>query len=357
MYFLRIRPFGKDFKPATSMAGGGGGGGGGGGAEVGALSEAQRQIIAATFNTVREKRTMSAEKLRESSVVLALSQGRLREQVEGLVSRMNSRLVAPDPSFQKIAEVLPLAVAEMKAAEAKLQARSPDGALPAGAEGAAVPAAGRRGVRDAGADPQPERRRWRRPAGRVDRRGPGRLVRARDGQDGQPVRDQLARAVGPGRAADRRAGREAEGAGAAPAAGARAPAPPGRRTGRLGRRRSAARAGRAGRGGRPSARTPVARTEPARPGQRRPSDAAGRRCDAARRGRQRSGRRRAGLGRRRAPAAGAAPAAGRPGRARRSATCRRPCARPRRSRASTPTWPATPSSWATPATIGCRRRS
>jgi hypothetical protein len=129
MYFLRIRPFGKDFKPATSMAGGGGGGGGGG-AEVGALSEAQRQIIAATFNTVREKRTLSAEKLRENSVVLALSQGRLREQVEGLVARMNSRLVAPDPSFQKIAEVLPLAVAEMKAAEGKLQARSPDGALP-----------------------------------------------------------------------------------------------------------------------------------------------------------------------------------------------------------------------------------
>jgi hypothetical protein len=129
IFFLRIRPFGKDFKPATSMAGGGGGGGGGG-AEVGALSEAQRQIIAATFNTVREKRTLSAEKLRENSVVLALSQGRLREQVEGLVGRMNSRLVAPDPSFQKIAEVLPLAVAEMKAAEAKLQARSPDGALP-----------------------------------------------------------------------------------------------------------------------------------------------------------------------------------------------------------------------------------
>ncbi len=30
MYFLRVRPFGKDFKPATSQAGGGGGGGGGG---------------------------------------------------------------------------------------------------------------------------------------------------------------------------------------------------------------------------------------------------------------------------------------------------------------------------------------
>ena len=110
--------------------GGGGGGGGGGGAEVGALSEQQRQIIAGTFNILREKKTATAEKMREASVVLALSQGRLREQVEGLVSRMNSRLVAPDPSFKKIAELLPLAVAEMKNAEGKLQTRSPDGAMP-----------------------------------------------------------------------------------------------------------------------------------------------------------------------------------------------------------------------------------
>jgi hypothetical protein len=29
IYFLRIRPFNKDFKPAMSMGGGGGGGGGG----------------------------------------------------------------------------------------------------------------------------------------------------------------------------------------------------------------------------------------------------------------------------------------------------------------------------------------
>ena len=130
MYFLRVRPFGKDFKAATSQSGGGGGGGGGG-AEVGALSEQQRQIIAGTFNVLREKKKLTPEKLRESTVVLALSQGRLREQVEGLVSRMNSRLVAPDPAFKKIADVLPLAATEMKAAEAKLQARAPDGAMPA----------------------------------------------------------------------------------------------------------------------------------------------------------------------------------------------------------------------------------
>ena len=43
---------------------------------------------------------------------------------------MNSRLVAPDPAFQKIAELLPQAAESMKSAEGKLQAQSPDGALP-----------------------------------------------------------------------------------------------------------------------------------------------------------------------------------------------------------------------------------
>jgi hypothetical protein len=129
IYFLRIRPFGKDFKPATSQ-GGGGGGGGGAGAEVGALSQQQRQIIAGTFKVQRDRRTMGADKAREALVVLALSQSRLREQVEGLVERMNSRLVTPDPAFKKIAEVLPLAAAEMKAAEGKLQAQNAAAALP-----------------------------------------------------------------------------------------------------------------------------------------------------------------------------------------------------------------------------------
>jgi hypothetical protein len=127
LYFLRIRPFKKDFRPAMSM---GGGGGGGAGQPVDALSEQQRQIIAATFNLQRDRSTYSRDKLREHTTVVALSQARLREQVEGLVARMNSRLVEPDPSFQKIAELLPQAVTEMQQAEAKLGAASPDAALP-----------------------------------------------------------------------------------------------------------------------------------------------------------------------------------------------------------------------------------
>jgi hypothetical protein len=128
MYFVRIRPLGKEFRRAQSDAQQGGGGGGQQN-QVGALSEQQRQIIAATFNVQRDRKKMTADKARENSVVIALSQSRLREQVDGLVTRMNSRLVEQDPAFKKVAELLPQAVAAMKEAEAKLQAVNPQGAL------------------------------------------------------------------------------------------------------------------------------------------------------------------------------------------------------------------------------------
>jgi hypothetical protein len=127
MFFLQVRPLRKEFRRAESQAGGGGGGGGG---EVGALSQQQRQIISATFNVQRDRRSMNAAKLRENTTVVALSQARLREQVEGLLTRMNSRLVEQDPAFKTIAELLPQAVKEMNAAEAKLRATDPQGALP-----------------------------------------------------------------------------------------------------------------------------------------------------------------------------------------------------------------------------------
>lgn len=129
LYFLRIRPFKKDFKQAQSQGGGGGGGGGGAG-QVEALSEQQRQIISATFNVQRDRKKLSAQKLQENSTVVSLSQSRLREQVEGLLTRMNSQLVERDPAFAKIAEYLPQAVTAMKEAEGKLSAANPDQALP-----------------------------------------------------------------------------------------------------------------------------------------------------------------------------------------------------------------------------------
>ena len=130
IYFVRIRPLSKDFKAAQSQAQGGGGGGGGGQEADGPnnLSEQQKKIIAATFNIQRDRKTMNADKLRENSTVVALSQAKLREQVQTLITQMNMRL-GGDEAFKKIIELLPKAVGEMQTAEGKLQAAAPDAAL------------------------------------------------------------------------------------------------------------------------------------------------------------------------------------------------------------------------------------
>ncbi len=62
----------------------GGGGGGGGGNDVGQLSQQQKEIVAATFNVIRDKAKLSAEKYRENVVFLTLSQGKLKTQVDEL---------------------------------------------------------------------------------------------------------------------------------------------------------------------------------------------------------------------------------------------------------------------------------
>ena len=79
IYFVKVLPFTRDFRQAQSQEGGGGGGGGGGQQSgVGALSEQQRQIISATFNVERDKAKTSADKFKEDTVFLGLSQARLQ---------------------------------------------------------------------------------------------------------------------------------------------------------------------------------------------------------------------------------------------------------------------------------------
>src|SRR5207247_821688 len=126
IYFVQIRPFKKDYKPAQSQAGGGGGGGG---QQVGQLSQQKREMVAATFNIVRDKAKTKPEKFRENVVFLNLAQAKLREQVEELVGKLKARLGAVDPSYNKIADVLPKAAEEMKSAEGELKALKADSAL------------------------------------------------------------------------------------------------------------------------------------------------------------------------------------------------------------------------------------
>src|SRR3954468_14060423 len=127
IYFVQIRPFKKDYKPSQSQAGGGGGGGGG--QQVGQLSQQQREIVAATFNIVRDQKKTKPEKFRENVVFLNLAQAKLREQVEELVGKLKARLGTVDPAYNKIAEALPKAADEMKAAESDLKAMKADTAL------------------------------------------------------------------------------------------------------------------------------------------------------------------------------------------------------------------------------------
>lgn len=128
IYFLQVRPFGRDFRAAP--AGTGGGGGGAGGAMEEDLSRLQRQIIAASFNVVRDRESYAAETWEENVVSIAVSQQRLREQVETLAQRIVNRgITGADESFQRIAEALPRAVEAMREAEDSLRALAPEGAI------------------------------------------------------------------------------------------------------------------------------------------------------------------------------------------------------------------------------------
>lgn len=128
IYFMEVRPFDRRFRQADQAPAGGGAAGG----FDSSLSRRQRDIIAATFNLVRDRARYEAKEYNENLTTLALAQGRLREQVEGLLGRISARgILQTDSTFQEIATTLPLAVEAMKEAEEQLGQREPEEALPA----------------------------------------------------------------------------------------------------------------------------------------------------------------------------------------------------------------------------------
>ena len=114
--FLTIRPFSREYK--QNQQGGGGGGGGPQEMNPGSLVQRQRDIVAATFKTERDRAKTPPATLRGDISTLNLSQGRLREELAALQKRVERPAAqAADTSFRILAEVLPKAGAEMKAAE------------------------------------------------------------------------------------------------------------------------------------------------------------------------------------------------------------------------------------------------
>jgi hypothetical protein len=129
IYFLQIEPFDRTFRQADQAPSGQQGSPGG--EMTGALSEQQRQIVAATFRVIRDSADFDSGELRQNLTTLALVQGRLREQVEGLVDRMMARGVVADSDFLRVAELLPRAAEQMVPAEEGLGRHQPREALPA----------------------------------------------------------------------------------------------------------------------------------------------------------------------------------------------------------------------------------
>ncbi|HUF75406.1 MAG TPA: DUF4175 family protein, partial [Longimicrobiales bacterium] len=128
IYFITIRPFERAYRQAEQ---GGGGGGGAGGQQETPLSELQRQIIAATFNLIRQRSSYSESEFRENVNSVGLSQGRLMEQVGTLLQRMQNRgLTQSDQGFRDVSTILPQAVEAMRRAQADLEALELRGALP-----------------------------------------------------------------------------------------------------------------------------------------------------------------------------------------------------------------------------------
>ncbi len=116
IYFMEVRPFDREFRQADQAGAPGGGAG-----FDSSLSQRQRDIIAATFKMVRDRSRYSDKEYGENLATLTLAQGRLREQVEGLVSRIRARgILQMDSSFQTVAEALPKAAEAMGEAEERL---------------------------------------------------------------------------------------------------------------------------------------------------------------------------------------------------------------------------------------------
>ncbi len=128
IYFLQVRPFENDYR--QQQGGGGGGGGGGNQNDANQLSQTQRDIIAATFKTARDSAQTDKKSLDENLATIRLSQQRLREQTSQLASRLVERGIAQgDSAWNKIAQILPKAAAEMDTAEKNLSKGAPSSAL------------------------------------------------------------------------------------------------------------------------------------------------------------------------------------------------------------------------------------
>lgn len=123
MFFMEVRPFEREYRQAQS---GGGMGGEGEGDENSNLVQRQKEILAATWNLLRDRAESS-----EDVKVLAEIQRRLKQQTETLATRMERRaLMGLNQEFSSLVQNLRKAAEAMGPAADQLAARKLKDALP-----------------------------------------------------------------------------------------------------------------------------------------------------------------------------------------------------------------------------------
>jgi hypothetical protein len=124
MYFLQAEPFERAYSQSQQE----GGGGGGGQEQDNRISDRQKEIIAATWNELRDKRDRGTAA--ENARFLSGVQSTLRDQARSLARRMNSReLSGANDEFKNFSKYMEQAAAAMDTASGKLRSSDWQAAL------------------------------------------------------------------------------------------------------------------------------------------------------------------------------------------------------------------------------------
>ena len=125
IYFLEVLPYDREYSQSQQSPGGGPEG------EDLRLAKFQKEIIAATFNIVRNRRKLTPEELQEDIQTVAQMQEQLRQQAVTIKERIERRGAATDtPEFKQMVIYLTEAVAHMGSAHEQLKDLNPTAALP-----------------------------------------------------------------------------------------------------------------------------------------------------------------------------------------------------------------------------------
>lgn len=123
IFFIQAEPFEREYSQAQQMGGGSGGG------QEPPSSEHQKEIVAATWNQIKNPPKDKATE-EENAKLLSGIQSKLRDQAKSLAGRMQSRdMGATNPAFKSFSDDMAQAVEAMGQASAKLAARDWQGAL------------------------------------------------------------------------------------------------------------------------------------------------------------------------------------------------------------------------------------